>query len=270
MKLLGIGLVCLSCGQEKLEPLDTAFQFTECGAFYKGKPLPFGKPIAEWEKIFGKNHRNNIPRDQRSYYNHYMWDDLGIMVEEEGHNTKENKIISTLYIFFSNLDSPAGKNEKLKFAGYSDYSEAMEKYEKKYKIQNVFNLLGYEEGRGFMKNSILKEFFIYPYKTYAQSVTIDGAEVRAGMSLKELNKNRKSLGLNKFTFRDQNMNMINERGQTKGDKGEYWDDRRTNFCPKQGYYFYNSVQYSDYELEFIRVGYRTREDDENGKFYPFW
>lgn len=264
MKLLGIGLVCLSCGQEKAKPVThTDFQFTECGAFYKDKPLPFGKPIAEWETIFGKSPRRVLKTK-------FIWDDIGIVALAENNLDGKDDRVSTMLIFFSNLDSPAGKNEKLKFAGYYDYSKAMEKYEEKYKIQKVFNLLEYEEGRGFMRNSILKEFFIYPYTTYTQSIAIDGAEVRAGISLKELNKNRKSLGLNKFTFRDENMNMINERGQTKGDKGEYWDDHRTNFCQKQGYYFINSVQYSDYELEFVRVGYRTAKDDKNGKFYPYW
>ena len=174
-----------------------------------------------------------------------------------------------LYIFFSNLDSPAGEKGELKFAqGRKSTDEILKQYTEKEMIETGVKNRVIERNK--LGGSSGPDKYIYPYKTYAQSVTIDGAEVRAGMSLKELNKNRKSLGLNKFTFRDQNMNMINERGQTKGDKGEYWDDRRTNFCQKQGYYFYNSVQYSDYELEFIRVGYRTREDDENGKFYPFW
>ena len=187
-------------------------------------------------------------------------------------STYEVRKYDILYIFFSNLDSPAGEKGELKFA------------QGRKSLKYLLDM--YERGDGIipLNDDLKREFttekaiggkdgpdkYIYPYTTYAQSVTIDGAEVRAGMSLKELNKNRKSLGLNKFTFRDENMNMINERGQTKGDKGEYWDDRRTNFCPKQDYYFYNSVQYSDYELEFVRVGYRTPEDDENGKFYPFW
>lgn len=104
--------------------------------------------------------------------------------------------------------------------------------------------------------------YIYPYTTYKQSVTIDGAEVRGGMLLKELNKNRKENDLQIFTFRDDNMDGVNETGSTKGDNGEYWNDNRKNDCGnKQNYYFLNSVQYSDSELEYIKVGFRMNEDE---------
>ena len=44
---LAISILCLSCGQEKKQMINTDFQITECSALYKGKPLPFGKPIEE-------------------------------------------------------------------------------------------------------------------------------------------------------------------------------------------------------------------------------
>lgn len=56
---LAISILCLSCGQEK-KMINTDFQITECSALYKGKPLPFGKPIEEWEKIFGKVSRKQL------------------------------------------------------------------------------------------------------------------------------------------------------------------------------------------------------------------
>lgn len=71
---LAISILCLSCGQEKKQMINTDFQITECSALYKGQPLPFGKPIEEWEKIFGKVSR-------KQYECVYIWDDLGIAIE---------------------------------------------------------------------------------------------------------------------------------------------------------------------------------------------
>ena len=100
------------------------------------------------------------------------------------------------------------------------------KYEEKYNLTHdeVWDKLNYEENEGYTNIRILKEFFFLPYNIYDKSVTIDGAEVKAGMSLKEFNKNRRALGINMFTFRDVNMNGIDEHGKTEGN-GEFWDDR---------------------------------------------
>ena len=140
----------------------------------------------------------------------------------------------------------------------------MEKYEEKYNLTHdeVWDKLNYKQGEGYTNIRILKEFFFLPYNIYDKSVTIDGAEVKAGMSLKEFNKNRRALGINMFTFRDVNMNLINEHGKTEGD-GEFWDDRRKNFCEEQGHYILCSLQYSDNALEYIKIGYGINGDDEN-------
>ena len=132
----------------------------------------------------------------------------------------------------------------------------MKKYEEKYNLTHdeVWDKLNYQQGEGYTNISILKEFFFLPYNIYDKSVTIDGAEVKAGMSLKEFNKNRRALEVNKFTFRDVNMNGINEHGKTEGD-GEFWDDYRKNFCEEQGHYILCSLQYSDNALEYIKIGY---------------
>ena len=71
---LAISILCLSCGQEKKQMINTDFQITECSALYKGQPLPFGKPIEEWEKIFGKVSR------KESFGRIFIWDDLGIYI----------------------------------------------------------------------------------------------------------------------------------------------------------------------------------------------
>lgn len=242
--------------------METDFRFTECEAYYKGKPLPFGKPIAEWEKLFGKPTR-------KFYESTFIWDNLGIVLDND-HVTEDLKYDSNfetrkydkLFIFYSNLETPAGQKGKLKFAegrrsaeslieGYKKGNpEALTKDLEKWFIDNT--KVGGKEG--FDK-------YIYPYTTYKKSVTIDDSFIKPGMSLKELNKNRKALDLQIFTFRDDNMNLVNESGGTKGDYGQYWDDYRKLNCPKQDYYFFNSVQYSDSELEFIQVGYRTKDEE---------
>lgn len=241
----------------------TDFQLKECEVLYKNKALPFGKPIEEWINIFGKKYRN-IPDDAKSYYKRYIWDDLGIVVEEEGHNSDNPEKTTKMYIFFSNLDSQAGQKGKLKFAyNRTSLNEIM----KMYKSGESAIPLTKELEEEFIRSKSIggdegPDKYIYPYTTYKQSVTIDGTELHAGMLLKELNKNRKEKDLQIFTFRDDNMDGINERGSTKGDNGEYWDDyRKLNCKGNQNYYFLNSVQYSDSELEYIKVGYRTNDDD---------
>lgn len=260
---LAISILCLSCGREKKQMINTDFQITECSALYKGKPLPFGKPIEEWEKIFGKVSR-------KKYECVYIWDDLGIAIQNPTTTNSDpydpspkTRKYDVLYIFYANLDSPAGRNEKLSFIP-TDYLEAMEKYGEKYNLtfEEVLDKLNYQENEGYTNVRILKEFFFLPYNIYDKSVTIDGAEVKAGMSLKEFNKNRRALGINMFTFRDVNMNGIDEHGKTEGN-GEFWDDRRKNFCEEQGHYILCSLQYSYNALEYIKIGYGINGDDEN-------
>ena len=240
--------------------MDTDFRFTECEAYYKGKQLPFGQPIAAWEKLFGKNHRN-IPDDSESYYKRFIWDELGIVVVEEGHNNEKPDLTTMLYVMYANLETPAGKKGKLQFASEFDFINARIKYDKEHKSEDLQNsdLFGVNDNREFQDIDLIRDFFVYPYKIYKKSVTIDNALVSSGMSLKELNKNRKSKDLQIFTFRDDNMNMINESGGTKGDKGEYWNDERKLNCPNQKHFFLNSVQYSGSELEYVKVGYRLQD-----------
>lgn len=253
----------LSCNDNKAQKtsMDTDFRFTECEAYYKGKALPFGQPIAEWEKLFGKDYRN-IPDDDQSYYKRFIWDELGIVVVEEGHNNEKPDLTTMLYIFYSNLKSPVGSRGKLKFVGEFDIFNAQRKYKEKHQIEDskYLELFGINEDGEFLNIDLIKEYLLYPFNIYKKSVTIDDAVVSAGMSLQELNKNRKSKDLQIFTFRDDNMNMINESGSTKGDKGEYWNDERKLNCPNQKHFFFNSVQFSGSELEFIKVGYRLQDE----------
>ncbi|WP_223605607.1 hypothetical protein [Chryseobacterium sp. OSA05B] len=243
--------------------MTTDFQFTECEAYYKGKPLPFGKPIEEWEKLFGKPTRKF---DEATF----IWDHLGLAIDN-GNVTKDQPYDPSfevrkhdkLLIFYSNLDSPAGQKGKLKFAFERESAAYLIN---EYKKGNPALLTKELEKKITDDRSIGGEMgadhFIYPYTAYKQTVTVDGAEIHAGMSLKELNKNRTAKDLEIFTFRDDNMNLVDETGTTNGDNGEYWNDNRKIECPKkQNYYFLNSVQYSGAELEYIKVGYRVQGDE---------
>ena len=105
-------LVCTAfftnCQQMKEKPLqpidlkDALITIDDCGVLYKGKRLPFRKPLAEWEKVLGqKSSRPELG----------MFDELG--VAWQGNSTEPQ---SDFYIFFTNLDSPEGKAGELRAA----------------------------------------------------------------------------------------------------------------------------------------------------------
>ena len=105
LTLYTVFLACTKTNSQQKMIID--FQFSECEALYKGKPLPFGKPIAEWEKLFGQASRVLIERT-------YIWDNLGIAVSAEKiYDDNEMKNINKMYIFYANLDSLVGQEGKL-------------------------------------------------------------------------------------------------------------------------------------------------------------
>ena len=250
-------MLVIACSNPKTKNINESsvdFVLNDCEATYKGKPLPMGKPVQEWIKILGKPSR--ILTENR-----FIWDELGIAVEEDGHaNENDPKKVRFLFIFFSNLDSPVGKKEKLRFA--NNFYDAMQKYAQDNKItfDEVLKKMT-NDIDGYRNLDLIKQHFIYPYKTCNKPVSINGAYVVKGMSLKEINQERSAKDLHKFTFADFNMNMVNEQWKTKGDEGEYWEDEKTRECKNQNFVLFNSVRYSDYELEFIRVS--LHEDDNH-------
>ena len=255
-------MLVIACSNPKTKNINESsvdFVLNDCEVTYKGKALPMGKPVQEWIRILGNPSR--IPMK-----NTFVWDDLGIAVEEDGHaNGNDPKKVRFLFIFFSNLDSPVGKQEKLRYMRNISL-DAITKYSEENNISfdKVLELLKQEDGNRNI--SILKKYYIYPYKTYDKPVSINGAYVVKGMSLKEINKERSTKDLHKFTFADFNMNMIDEQWKTKGDEGEYWEDGKIRECPNQKYVLFNSVRYSDYELEFIRVSLHE-EDNHTPPIY---
>ena len=263
MKLYTLILTLLfmtNCSNPKTNNINEAsvdFVLNDCEVTYKGKVLPMGKPAEEWIKILGKPSRMLLNSN-------FIWDELGIAIEEDGHANKEDpKKVRFLFIFYSNLDSEAGQNGELGFA--KDRKSA------KNLIDGYLNSEFKNELTEELKNEFINDRklgarfgmdkYIYPYKTYDKPVSINGAYVVKGISLKEINKERSAKDLHKFTFADFNMNMINEQWKTNGDNGEYWEDEKIRECPNQKFVLFNSVRYSDYELEFIRVS--LHEDDNH-------
>ncbi|MFN3021193.1 hypothetical protein ACK1KB_09430, partial [Chryseobacterium sp. TY3] len=192
MKLYTLILTLLfmtNCSNPKTKNINESsvdFVLNDCEATYKGKPLPMGKPVEEWIKILGKPSR--VPMK-----NTFVWDELGIAVEEDGHANKEDpKKVRFLFIFYSNLDSEVGQNGKLRFA--RDRKSA-KKLIDGYLNSEFKNELTEELKNEFINDRKLGSRFgmdkyIYPYKTYDKPVSINGAYVVKGMSLKEINQER--------------------------------------------------------------------------------
>ena len=126
--LLSSILGLLQCeGNTPNEPFEADYVLTEEKITYKGQDLPLGKPVTEWEKIFGKYDRT--AREGRAF----IWDKLGIAVlaswgDDDPKRGKGDWFQKTptgyFYICFVNLDSPLAQKERLE--------EACLYYEKKY------------------------------------------------------------------------------------------------------------------------------------------
>ncbi|AZI32952.1 DUF7738 domain-containing protein [Kaistella carnis] len=260
--LITLLMSCTENKAQKTEVSNAEFSLSDCGGTYKGKPLPFGKPIEEWEKLFGKPTR-------KQYDVVFIWDNLGVIIWNVG-TTKDDEYspdyeirkYDQLYIFFSNLDSPSGKKGKLKFVDEFDFFEAQRKYQEKHKIQGTQNLELFDinENGEFQNIELIKQFLIYPALSYKKSISIDGSAINPGISLKELNKKRKSKDLEILSFRDNNLDGNNQWGDTKEEDGEYWNNEKRDMCPSQSTFIRNIAQFSNHELEFIKVEYYDKND----------
>lgn len=249
--------IIMSCTENKAQQADLSaveFSLTDCGGTYQGKPLPFGKPIEEWEKLFGKPTR-------KIYEAVFIWDNLGVIIDNKA-TTKDDpynpayevRKHDELYIFFSNVESAAGKKGKLKFVDEFDIFDAQRKYQEKHKLSDtqLFELFTVNEQQEFKNINLIKEFLYYPLSTYQKGISVDGSLIAPGMSLKELNKNRTEKSLEIFSFRDNNLDGINEWGNTDEADGEYRNNKTRPLCATSTI---SVVQFSDHELEFIKVEY---------------
>lgn len=246
----------MSCTENKAQQADLSaveFSLTDCGGTYQGKPLPFGKPIEEWEKLFGKPTR-------KIYEAVFIWDNLGVIIDNKA-TTKDDPYSPAyeirkhdqLFIFFSNLESPAGQKGKLKLAHNRRSAESLIDEYKKGNPEALTKELEQE----FRDNTKMggaegPDKYLYPYTTYQKAVLVDDALIAPRMSLKALNKNRTEKSLEIFSFRDNNLDGVNEWGNTDEADGEYRNNKTRPLCATSTI---SVVQFSDHELEFIKVEY---------------
>ena len=215
------------------EPFEADYVLTEEKITYKGQDLPLGKPVTEWEKIFGKYDR--IVEEGMVF----VWDKLGIAVQAswgDDNDPKQGKgdwyqktPTEYFYIFFVNLDSPLAQKERLK--------EARLYYGTKYGDSP--------------KN------YMYPFTTYSKSIDVNGAEVKQGMTISDINKKRKAADLIPISFLDDNMNWKDEWGSTKtkadGYFSRYGNREDTPYEKSKTPYFHIMFRQTGGEVEYIKI-----------------
>lgn len=156
-------LLNFQCQKMKRETIDVSqavIKIDSCGLSYKGKPLELGVPLSEWEKVLGKPNRDTDLA--------FVWDELAIAIDDW--QNKDGKVTS-VYIFFLNLDSPEANKQMLNHA--RDWVYHNEKYiqNKKVEVEKLLKSPVYadENAQRAIKESydnLLKENYIYPFKVY--------------------------------------------------------------------------------------------------------
>jgi hypothetical protein len=251
--------IALQCKTSKKElKLETDFYISEHTITYKKQELPFGKPVAEWVKIFGKY--------SRVYHTSvYIWDDLGIYVSE----SDKNKNIDELHIFFMNLDSPLGQMGKLEEAkGRMSVEFVKERNHKDGWFPEKTDPDFYTDMLKNEKNgSGAPENFIYPFKIYAKPLNIEGAEVKAGMKVSDINKKRIEADLPVIKFYDADLNAKLEDGSTTTLTNGYFTTFSGFLTPEEQEKadFYNIMyRQTEGEIEYIRIVH-----DKGQEYYKY-
>ncbi|PQL93766.1 DUF7738 domain-containing protein, partial [Apibacter adventoris] len=225
--------------KEPPKPMDTEFTITPCQITYKGKELPLGKPFKEWIKIFGEYNRfvDGV----------FIWDTLGIgatihwdaakYYKDPDYNTRsfiESRPTIELYIFFVNLDSKVGRAGKLQFAWNEYYILSKEEEESLLK-STIRNKPYTQEELDQSREKMLKKKpdYIYPFTPYTQTVNLQGAPVKSGMSLNEVNKERSKIkGLEKMGYWDNDGDWSWDSGSTTIKTGEFREQKdHSSICP---------------------------------------
>lgn len=255
--------IMVQCQTSKKEPMpETDFYISEHSITYKKQELPFGKPVGEWVKIFGKYTRVNPPLGEKGIIRRdYIWDNLGLAVEEHGEDG-EKKIVPDFYIFFMNLDSPLGQMGKLKEARGRETLESIRKrndYSEFYNDKEIIEQINKDltTGSGAPQN------FIYPFKIYSKSLNIEGAEVKEGMKVPDINKKRIVADLPVIKYWDADMNNKHEDGSTTTLSNGYFTifNGFDNAEERAKANFYNIMyRQTEGEIEYIRIVHDTGQE----------
>ncbi len=236
-----ISSILLQCQSQK-EPMPTTdFYISEQKITYKGQDLPFGKPVEEWVKIFGNY-------DRVFQTSIYVWDELGISVkvawgdrpsfnketDEEIAKEALSTPIGELHLYFLNLESPLAEE------GVLDYAE------------------GY-----YMKTDKSPKNYVYPFTIYSKPINIEGTEVKQGMTISQINQERKSRDLTPISYIDANLDGKLEGGSLTTKSNGYFSKYGLKESPqgpnqkvKKNFYHIMFRQTSG-EVEYIRVVYDT-------------
>ncbi|PXY46650.1 DUF7738 domain-containing protein [Flavobacterium hydrophilum] len=246
--ILILSSILMQCQTSKKETMPkTDFYISEHTITYKSKELPFGKSVAEWVKIFGKY-------DRIFQTSVYIWDDIGIYVSE---SDKDNSI-DELHIFFMNLDSPLGQKGKLEEAkGRVSVAFIKEKDKNVDWLEEEYKKEKYEriEERNTTGSDAPKNF-IYPFKIFSKSLNIEGAEVKAGMKVSDINKKRETADLPVIKYYDADMNSKNEDGSLTTLSNGYFTTFNgfDNDKERSKADFYNIMyRQTEGEIEYIRI-----------------
>jgi hypothetical protein len=242
--ILILSSILLQCQNPKSNISTTDFYISEHTITYKNQELPFGKPVAEWIKVFGKYNRVY----QTSVY---IWDDLGIYVSESDKNSN----IDELHIFFMNLDSPLGQMGKLEQAKGRETLESIRKRNDYSELYNDKEIIK-EINNNLTTGSDAPQNFIYPFKIYSKSLNIEGVEVKEGMKVSDINKKRTAANLPVIKYYDADMNSKHEDGSVTTLSNGYFttfngfdnDEERSKAD------FYNIMyRQTEGEIEYIRI-----------------
>lgn len=109
------------------------------------------------------------------------------------------------YIFFMNLDSPLGQMGKLvETKGRVSIAFIKEKGKKTGWFTSDEDYADIE--KSVTTGSEAPKNFIYPFKIYKKPLNIEGAEVKEGMKVSDINKKRAAADLPVIKYFDADMN----------------------------------------------------------------
>lgn len=245
------------CTSKMVVQKKSDFNFDVCNATYKGKPLPFDKPLSEWIKIFGKY-------DRLINEHNYVWDSLGIYLRKSNF-TKNGTLKGTeepdyIRICFVNLNSPIGQSGKLEFG--SKYQTIFGKILRRSENNNYYVYVENEPLIPIGDDSLKYQ---YPLKTYNDTVIVDGGIITRNMSLKEVNNNRIAInGNRKYGYWDKDFDWKDERGSTSVKSGQFAvlgkEGEKSKCGIEKEFYYLTTLRYTEGVLEYIKI-----EKVEKGK-----
>ena len=157
-----------------------------------------------------------------------------------------------------NLDSPLGQMGKLEQArGRVSVAFIKEQDKSIDWLNNDYKKKKYKEmEKEKITGSDAPKNFIYPFKIYTKPLNIEGALVKTGMLVEEINKERKKADLPVIKYYDADMNWKNEDGSTTTLSNGYFTTFNGFQTPEEQAKadFYNIMyRQTEGQIEYIRI-----------------